>query len=108
MRTDSVSDIQEILSAIICGRSYKCGFSDDHAINYHIRRRCETDHKFLNDCNLVVFSLYINSSVYNFFTSLLAAPFYLPVDLNRDRRGRDSDSRGGHQKNSLHWVEKTK
>ena len=45
--------------------------SHDHAINYHIRRRCETDHKFLDDCNLV----------------------YLPVDSNRDPRGRDSDSR---------------
>ena len=67
--------------------------SHDHASNYHIRRWCETDHKFLDDCNLVVFSLYINYSVYNFVTSLLAAPFYLPVDSNRDRRSRDSGSR---------------
>jgi hypothetical protein len=51
--------------------------SHGHAINYHIRRGCEIDRNFLDDCNLVVFSLYIHSSIYNFFTSLiLAAPFY--------------------------------
>ena len=44
--------------------------SHGHAINCHIRRGCETDHNLLDDCNLVVFSLYIHSSVYNFFTSL--------------------------------------
>jgi hypothetical protein len=52
--------------------------SHGHAINYHIRRGREIDHNFLDDCNLVAFSLYTHSSIYNFFTSLiLATPFYL-------------------------------
>lgn len=48
------------------------------SIMYRIRRGCEIGRNFLDDCNLVVFSLYIHSSVYNFFSSLIVATrFYL-------------------------------
>jgi hypothetical protein len=45
--------------------------SHGYPIIYHIRRDWEIDHNSLGDYNLVVFSLYIISSVYNLSASLV-------------------------------------